>query len=105
MRLLKYVFEEIGLRAGRFSTKYLAQTLFAIGYWTVSIVILGEVFEYFDRLDKANAVPGGVLASALVLIIAVVFVIFAFLFECLISAKRRIAEENAELIDNIRNPK
>lgn len=105
MRLLKYMFEEIGLRTGRFSTKYLAQTLFAMGYWAVSIAILGEVFEYFDSLDKANAVHGGVLAGAFVLIVAVVFVIFAFLFECLNSAKRRIAEENAELIDNIRNPK
>jgi len=105
MRLMRYMLDEVKSRVGGFSCKYLAQTLFTIGYWVLALVIFGEVYDYLDYLDKTDAAPGGVLAAALVLVIATTFVLYAFLLECLNNAKKRIAEENAELLDNIRNPR
>lgn len=105
MRLLRYMFEEVKTRTGNFSLKYLAQVLFTLGYWTVALFALFELYAYFDVLDKADAVPAGLLVGGLILAICASFVIYAFLLECLNTAKKRIAEENEDLLNNIRNPK
>lgn len=105
MRLLRYMFEEVKTRAGNFTFKYLAQVLFTLVYWVIAIFALGELYNYFDYLDKSDAAPSGVLASGLIIAISISFVTYAFLLECLNKAKKRIAEENEELLNNIRNPK
>jgi len=105
MRLLRYMLDEAGSRISNVSGKYLAQVMFTLVYWILGAFAFAEVFAFFDALDGADAVPSGVLAIALILFLVFVFIIYAFLLECLNKAKKRIAEENAELLDNIRNPK
>lgn len=105
MRLLRYVFEEMQSRTGNFSLKYLSQVVLTLVYWTAALFVLAELYAYFDVLDKSGEVSSGLLAGGLILAIAVSFVIYAFLLDCLNAAKKRIAKENEDLLNNIRNPK